>query len=78
MNNSNKPPIDFEALKRAITLGSAEAARDAGLLHFVIAVSIEPACVETPTGPHTVPAIKVEIVELTEAEAAVLRGPEVN
>jgi hypothetical protein len=73
-------PVDFENLKRVIMAGSADAAREAGLTHFVISVSVEPALVELAQGPAIIPQISVEIVELSEEQAAALReqGQEPN
>jgi hypothetical protein len=70
--------VDFENLKRVIIAGSADAARDAGLVHFVISVSVDPALVTLPTGPEIAPEIKIEIVELSDEQAAELRGQESN
>lgn len=78
MSKPNKQPIDFAALRRAIMVGSAEAARDAGLEHFVIAVTIDPAVVATTAGTEATHAIQVEIVELSDEQAATLRGAEAN
>lgn len=70
--------IDLENLKRVIMAGSTDAARDAGLTHFAISVSVEPVLAELPQGPAIVPQISVEIVELSEEQAVALREPEPN
>lgn len=65
----SRKPIDFEALRRAITMGSTEAAKDAGLVNFAISVDIRPAVALTPAGPVAAPLIEVEIAEISDEEA---------
>lgn len=68
--------VDFEALRRAIEAGCAEAAHDAGLEMVAVRVDIIALSTTTATGrPIVVPGIHVEVEELTPEEAgALIRG----
>lgn len=72
-------PVDLANLRRVIHLGSADAARDAGLVDFAIEVTIEPLVVVSTAGEiAVVPLIEVKVIGLTPEQAAQLRNTEGN
>lgn len=60
---------DIEALRRAIEMGVIEAAHDAGFERIAVRVDISTLLARASNGVHKVPAIHVEVLELTPEQA---------